>query len=168
MSAYGPTTYADEALPKPLPKDQSARVIEAIVNRLLPRYDGNNSAVARVLHVDPSTVHAYKHGTRGTSLDVAKRVAQELDQDVWELLGEIQPQAVVMNRWDRLPGYDKALAEARVIPGNDKLPEWVWRMVGRECAFPPPPLTAEKLSQTAWHKYRLYDCQEPEELETKG
>lgn len=96
-----------------LTPEQSARVREAIKERLLPKFE-NPSALAVALDAEQSTIWRFLNKEGGTSINVAARAADLLGEDLYDLLGlKRGPRLVDPN--DDQPNRPKALAILREI-----------------------------------------------------
>ncbi len=117
--------------------EEQNQQVRAAAEELVRRHDGNVSAASRSISVSQSWLSQFIDGGKGCSLNTAAVIAAALDKEVKELLGTDPGENLNVVPWSELPGYDKALRDARALTGT-QFSERVWRLVGASTTAPAP------------------------------
>lgn len=130
-------------MPVKFPPAARERLRDALVNRMFPRLDADperaQTAAAKILKVDQSTISRVVGSGGGGSVQLAEKVAAFLNESPARiLLGEDAPQ---VPRLRDLPGFPDALANAkeRVAAEHPGLTPQDLEIAADTRAAPPPP-----------------------------
>ncbi len=96
-----------------LTPEQSTRLRKAILDRLLPRYDGNVSKLAKALEAGQPNIQRFLYKGAGSSIQVAAKTAELLREDINDLLGLVRVPALTLERDDEQPNRPEAMAILR-------------------------------------------------------
>lgn len=119
-------------MPATLTKEQNRRACEA-VNELIT-LKGSASEVGRLIKRSQGWVSRFAAGIGGTSYATVMLICKELGRNVSEVLGE----GPSITTWGGLPGFDKALEDAKASLGNI-YGDPIWAQIGRLSMPPHPP-----------------------------
>lgn len=142
-------------MPSPLPPDVRARLQQAMVERVLPRFGGDpnrqQSEAARKLKISPSSINRLVNQGTGGSIPMIEKVESFLNDPPGTILGYANGAAPVP-KYREMPGFEEVLAEAERYAKANRI-----QLTRRDLEFagdvrqspPPKRLTAELLLQTA-------------------
>lgn len=142
-------------MPAPLPEDVRARLRSAVIERVLPRFGGNpkvqQSAAARALDVQPSSINRLVNHGAGGSIEMIEKVEKLLNDPPGTILGYTNG-AAKAPRFRDLPGFEEVLSEAERRARDNKI-----QLTRKDLEFagdyrlspPPKRLTPDLLVQLA-------------------
>jgi plasmid maintenance system antidote protein VapI len=99
-------------MPAPLTPEQREHLRRVIVEEVLPRFDGDQSAAAEELGVDQATINRLVKNRVGGSLSLAQAVAKYLNDSPSRVLG-LGAEDKVAPKLREIPGFETAFEEAR-------------------------------------------------------
>ena len=127
MVAVVPIKRAGKSTMSP---ERTERIRQAVRERLMPRYDNNQSKLAPALGIEQSALSRFLSGG-GTSMETALVVAQLLGTSLDDLFGDPPDSnaARAAIRFRDLPGWAEAEREARARYA-EKIPDWAFKRAG--------------------------------------
>jgi hypothetical protein len=99
-------------MPAPLPPEQRENLRRVIVEKVLPRFNGDQTAAAEAIGADQATINRLVLHHQGGSLGLAKAVAKYLTDSVASVLG-LGGEEVSVPKLRDIAGFETAMEEAK-------------------------------------------------------
>jgi hypothetical protein len=105
-------------MPAPLTDDQRQHLRRVLVEEVMPRFGGDQSAVAEALGVDQATINRLVKRGVGGSLGLAEAVAKYLNDSPSRVLG-LGAEDVIAPKLREVLGFDAAMKDALKQVGDE-------------------------------------------------
>lgn len=145
-----PTAIVVSVSGRSLTDDENERV-RAAVRTLLAKHDDNQSVLAPKIGYKQPSLSSFLQGRNGAGYKVARKVADLIGLPLDQLLSGKTARQLAMPRFDTLPGWAEAVAQARAI--YKKVPPYAFEVVGGWMGATPPsidPITIGNLARDWW------------------